>query len=308
MDSVPGDSVTKRGTRRRRSWYRRRLRTQRILVAVFFGAVIATACLENAARFFSLSLPGLNSAQMFSDSFSRRGNVHSNLALMAARSSRPARSARVSDVYPYSIVPGGIRNLDDLRHAAERDPVVRSHYARFNYDHAHIVRVAEPRVVYLSYRIRNSVFWTRRATTLRVGELLVTDGKITARARCGNQISDTAKPEVSDEEPADDVLNDPVMTAEAPSLPIRPLLAAADLPASHVSSPDVFAGGFIFPTVTYGVPISSSCPAGETVTDGHCHVKHHPTVVPEPSTLLLSISGLALIMWRYRIIVRPVAS
>jgi hypothetical protein len=295
-------------TRRRRTWYRRRLRAQRIMVAVFFGTVIAAACWQNAARF--LPLPTLHTSQMLPDSFSRRVNVHRNLALRAmAASARPAKVlARIPDVYPYSIIPGGVKNLDDLRNAAAHDFVVKSHYANFDYGRAHLVRVTQPREVYLSYRIRNTVFWTRRRARLRVGELLLTDGKITARAHCGNQISDTAKPEVSNEEPAEDILNGPVLTAmESPYLPIRPVLSPSDLPFGQPNPPLLFGGGLIFPTVPYGAPISGSCPAGEVLTDGHCHVKHRSPIVPEPPTMLLIVSGLALIAWRFQRTARPIA-
>ena len=207
-DGVSSDGTTRKGTRRRRTWYRRRLRVQRTLVAVFFGTVLAAACWQNAAHF--LPLPTLHSSQMLPDSFARRVNVHRNLALMAA-SARPAKVlAPIPDVYPYSVIPGGVKNLNDLRNAAEHDFVVKSHYANFDYNRARLVRVTEAREVYLSYRIRNTVFWTRRKARLHLGELLLTDGKITARAHCGNQISDTVKPEVSNEEPAADILDRPV--------------------------------------------------------------------------------------------------
>src|SRR5258707_13191084 len=121
---------------------------------------------------------------------------------MAGASANPARLlARIPGVYAYSVVPGGVKNPDDLRAATARDYVVRRHYAHFDFSHARLVRATEARQVYLSYRIRDNIFWTRRRIRLHLGELLLTDGKITARARCGNQISENAKPEVSNEEP-----------------------------------------------------------------------------------------------------------
>jgi hypothetical protein len=211
-DSVAHNAVTRKRTRRRRSWYRRRLRMQRTMLAVLVGTVIAAACWQNAARYFGL--PTLHTAEILPDSFSHRANLHKNLAFMAARSARPKKVARIADVYPYSVVPGGVNNPNDLRAAAARDAVVRQHYANFDFSHAQLVRVSEAREVYLSYRIRNSVFWTRKKARLRVGEFLLTDGKITARAHCGNQVSDTAKPEVSNEEPAEDVLDQPIVAME----------------------------------------------------------------------------------------------
>src|ERR1700693_2110338 len=197
---------------------------------------------------------------------------------MAARSSKPAKFlARIPGVYPYSVVPGGVKDPDDLRYKALRDYVVRRHFAHFDYSNARLVRAAEAREFYLSYRIRDSVFWTRRTIRLHLGELLLTDGKITARARCGNQISDTAKPEVSDEEPDEDILDQPVAGIEsAPSLPIRPMLAPPDLPGGEPIAPKLFAGAFFFPYVPVGVPIpSGSCRAGEEKVDGQCRKSHN---------------------------------
>ena len=300
------DGMIGRTVRRRRSWYRRRLRMQRTLVAVVACTLIAGACWQNAAHYFSL--PSMHVSQILPASFWSRQNVRRDLALMAARSAKPARFlGRVPGVYPYSVVPGGVKDADELRYAAARDYVVRRHYARFDYSHARLVRAREAREVYLSYRIRDTVFWTRKKIRLHLGELLLTDGKITARAGCGNQISDTAKPEVSDEEPDEDVLDRPVAELEpGPSFPFRPLLAPPDLPGGEPSPPKLFAGGFFFPYVPVGVPIPSGlCPV-HGVVPPRCRPQHHkPPTVPEPSTMVLIGSGLALILWRYRRTARP---
>ncbi|MFY9644845.1 MAG: PEP-CTERM sorting domain-containing protein [Terriglobales bacterium] len=292
----------------RRSWYRRRLRMQRIVMAVFVGTLLATACLLNAARYFQSSFS--QSSQVSGSSWVK-GSLQKNLASRVASLPRPAKwLMRIPGVYPYSVVPGGVKDLRDLREAAARDAVVRRHYARFDYDHARLVRASEAREVYLSYRIRDTVFWTRKKVRLHVGELLLTDGKITARAHCGNQISDTAKPEVSQEEPEDDVLDQPVAVMEAPSSPIRPVLAPSGLPPGQPMEPKIFTGGFLFPYVPMGIPISSSrCPFDSTLVDGHCEPrKHKKPVVPEPSTMVLIASGLALITWRYRKVAKPVTT
>ena len=302
------DAAIGKTVRRRRSWYRRRLRLQRTLVAVFVAAVIAGACWQNVARHFSL--PVLHASQVLAASFWARGNVRNNLAFAAASSARPTRFlTRVPGVYPYSVIPGGVKNPGDLRAAAAHDYVVRRHFSHFDFSHAQLVRATEAREVYLSYRIRDTVFWTRKRIRLHIGELLLTDGKITARAHCGNQISDAAKPEVSDEEPDEDVLDRPVAdVAAAPSLPIRPVFAAPDLPVGEPIAPKLFGSLFNFPYVPVGVPLPyRPCHAGDHFIDGHCVPKHHkPSTVPEPSTLILAASGLALILWRYRRTLRPV--
>jgi hypothetical protein len=310
IPSFNNGAVGKRA-RIRRTWYRRRLRTQRVLVAVFVGGLIAAACWQNAASYLSSS--SRRSSKAAPDSFWTRGNVHKNLAAMAEPTAKPAKtSTRVPGIYPYSVVPGGLKDASDLRFAALRDYVVRQHYEHFNFANARLLRAAEAREVYLSYRIRNTVFWTRKKVRLHPGELLLTDGKITARARCGNQISDTAKPEVSDEEPAVDVLDQPILVADAPPFPARSPLVASGLP-SAAAPPDFFGGGFVFPYAPIGVPLpSGGCPiSGDTRIDGVCHHKHRhkqPPPSPEPSTMILISSGLALIVWRYRRTLRAVSA
>jgi hypothetical protein len=289
--------------RQRRTWYKRRLRLERVLIGLAAGIAVAGACWQMAALHRSLFLPSMHASQGLSDSYWARGNVRKNLAFAAARSAKPAKSlAWTPDVYPYSVVPGGMKSPADLRAAAARDAVVRRHYARFDYDRARLVRLAEAREVYISYRIRDTVFWTRRKVRLRLGELLLTDGKITARAGCGNQISDEAKPEVSNEEPEEDVLERPVAALDPPLSPIRPVLAPFSLPSGQALPPPLFGGPFLFPYVPVNIPLPPRvCAAGDIIVDGHCRPKRHrPTTTPEPSTMVLAASGLALIGWRYR--------
>ena len=284
--------------RRRRGWYRRRLRIRRALLTATMVLAIAAACWQSVARHWSL--PTLHTSTLLPESFWTRGDVHKKLALMAHPGAR--RGLRAQDnVYPYSVIPGGVRDVADLREHAARDYVVRRHFAGFNFNRARLVRAGKAREVYLSYRIRDRVFWTRRRVRLLESELLLTDGVITARARCGNQISGTPKAEVSDEEPATDVLDQPVgeVAALGPPVPIRfgdvhPNLPGADgLPPSG----PLLSSGFNFPWVDFGTTVSKTCKPGEK--DKRCH-HHNPPAVPEPGTLALFGTGLALVTWRYR--------
>jgi len=83
------------------------------------------------------------------------------------------------------------------------------------------------------------------------------------------------------------------------------LLASLDLPTGQPTGPGIVGGPFSFPYVPIGLPIPSGlCPAGEQRVDGKCK-KHKKPVAPEPSTMLLLGSGLALILWRYQKAARP---
>ena len=104
--------------------------------------------------------------------------------------------------YPYSVVPGGVGSREELRDIASHDPVVAKHYVGFNYRRARPGRGKKStRKVYLSYRLQNKIYWTVRQASLHPGEKLLTDGSVTARARCGNQVSVLPQAGTSPEEP-----------------------------------------------------------------------------------------------------------
>ena len=122
----------------------------------------------------------------------------------------PDASARglESPVYPYSIIPGGARSKEALQRSIESDPIVRAHYANFDLAATRIVRLTQPRLAYVSYRMGNEIYWTRRPLVLKAGETVLTDGRNYARTRCGNQLA-AAPPVVSDKEPSPALLNRP---------------------------------------------------------------------------------------------------
>ena len=301
--------------RRMRTRYRRRLRIQRALLIAAMLFLLAAVSWQSIARRFAL--PTLHASTFLPESFWTRGNIRNDLTLMAH--TRVARVARqMQGTYPYSVIPGGVRDVADLQEHAARDYVVRRHFARFDYRHARLVRSDKARQVYLSYRLRDRIFWTRKKVRLLQAELLLTDGTITARARCGNQISETPKSEVSEEEPAEEVLDQPVAEIEpiGPALPfrfphVRPNLPSAD--AIPPSGPQLFAGGFHFP-VDFGIAIPRGVcesAAQEQFEQAHgivddekkekrCREHHKPPAVPEPATIVLISSGLAAIGWRHR--------
>ena len=109
-------------------------------------------------------------------------------AKTADRPSSLIRSLRPS--YPYSVIAGGAYSPEEFRYAHTRDAVVRAHYSDFNVDHVSLVRLTDDRLEYVSYRVKNQVYWTKKKLRIPRGELLLTDGVQYARARCGNRLSD----------------------------------------------------------------------------------------------------------------------
>jgi hypothetical protein len=126
------------------------------------------------------------------------GNTHVSIPAPAAEPSRP-RPKRF--VYPYSVIPGGVRDGSELAEEVNRDPVVAAHYAGFSVGSARVVRLKQDVSAHVSYRIGPKVFWTAKKLRIPKGEEVLTDGEQMARTRCGNRISTTPLVPLYTEEP-----------------------------------------------------------------------------------------------------------
>jgi hypothetical protein len=249
----------------------------------------------------------------------------------AAEASREAVVARQQEVlkqmedrpvYPYSIIPGGVRDAYELRRAAERDPVVRSQYAGFDYDHARVVRLTLARNVYLSYRIGNKVYWTRHPVTLRKGEEVITDGRKTARTRCGNRVEEKPQQATFESEPPPIAFEQPMRPMLGTSIANPPVPFQSALlnpgPTPPLSLYDPLGGGTFTPIAlptlpTVCEPIIKKPGTGKAMEMPVSDAKKKKPVnscspggggpggeVPEPGTWLLMASGLSGIYWTYR--------
>lgn len=215
-------------------------------------------------------------------------------------------------VYPYSVVPGGVNSPAELQDVAAHDPVVAEHYAGFNYKRARLVEVTQPQTVYLSYRRHGHVFWTTKQATLRKGEKLLTDGRISARTRCGNQVSALPQARTSPEEPTIAELESPDALASGmeqlfPSkLNNNVLSVDPGIPGAPLSPPGSTAGnlpsggGLPFPGGGGGPPISGGCPSKSSSCTPPPPPPPPPPTVPEPGTIVLVLSGAAAVCARVR--------
>ena len=175
-------------------------------------------------------------------------------------------------VFPYSVVPGGVDSVDELRRAIAADPVVADHYRGFDLSTARVERLAAPRIAHVSYRLEDHVYWTRRPLVLPAGERVITDGKQIARTRCGNQVA--IDPGItSPAEPDASVL-------DTPAIPMAPCPICAGAPGGAspgnglVPPPSGLAGGNT-PANEF-VPPPSGSPGGAIPGSGF---------VPAPSGL-----------------------
>lgn len=127
------------------------------------------------------------------------------------------------EVYPYSVVPGGVYTTRELADAVADDPAVAEHYADIALPAMRVTVVDSPREAYMSYRLGDRIFWTTRKLRLREGERILTNGDVAIRARCGNRLSDVPMMPTSEVEPAADEF-------ERQAAPLAPVVRDADLP------------------------------------------------------------------------------
>jgi hypothetical protein len=304
--------------RRRRTRRHRRNRLIRRWLRVAVIASVAAGASTLALSYFSPSLfrAGQPAPSAFEQSEVGNDRVATlDQVLSHAEPSRP--------VYPYSVVPGGVEDAKELKWVAEHDPVVAAHYAGFDYAHAQIVRVVLARTAYVSYRIGNHIYWTRRRVTLHKGEKLITDGKITARGRCANRVEDTPQQEASPVEPPVQKFDEPVragngtVTQSPPVVFESALLNRPEVPGLGPAGPlglyDPFVGGGFIAIAPPPMPAGLCAPVKKKGTGDDVEIDiggkkkkpgacggGGPGVVPEPGTWVLFASGLAAIYWRAR--------
>ena len=172
--------------------------------------------------------------------------------------------------------------------------------------------------------IGNRIYWSRRRITLKKGEKLLTDGRITARTRCANRVEEAPQQQASPNEPPVEKFEEPVRSGEGTAMKAPPVAFRSALmnrpqvpglgPAGPLSMYDPFGqGGFVpisAPPLPSGVcgPIKKK-KGDEFGIEGGTKQKKRPSNpcgeggslgTPEPGTWLLFISGLALIYWQSR--------
>jgi hypothetical protein len=202
---------------------------------------------------------------------------------------------------------------------------VAAHYAGFDYEHARVVRLALARTAYVSYRIGNHVYWTRRRITLHKGEKVITDGKITARARCANRVEELPQQANSELEPPAAKFEVPLRLAamaaiEGPPVPFisallnPPRLADIEptLPLWSLFGP--LSNGRWVPLELHPLLQSALCAPAKKGKEadaasakgkkkkGACGNSSSGggAIVPESETWLLVASGLAGVFWKVR--------
>ena len=201
----------------------------------------------------------------------------------------PLKGSRT--LFPYSVIPGGVQNAQELRNALEHDPIAAAHYAGFDVSQTHVVRLASDQRMYVSYRLNNQIYWTRKTLKLLKGETVITDGKNVARTRCGNRLSATAQSPVAAKQPLDMTLDPSPLPDLAEARPMAlpmalpfPLASSVLTPGSgDVVTPAIFppAGGGSSPHNATTPPITPTTP---------------PVATPEPDSFELTAAGISIVL------------
>ena len=313
--------------RKRRSRRHRRSRRIRRALLIFACAAFTLVLSSVALQFLSPSL--FHAAR---NAEPDRRTAEASRSLLLASQQEVLRQMDGRPVYKYSVVAGGVRDVRELKWAAEHDPVVAMHYAGFDYDHARVVKLVLARTAYVSYRIGSKVYWTRHRVSLKKGETVITDGKMTARTRCANRVEEVPQQAASEAEPPAAKFDEPVhpdlgTVMTAPPVPFQSALMNRNPvpglgPAMPLTSFDpIGSGGFTpllpapLPAGVCGIgtkkkPKESTGGVGTLSVSGSDKKKKKIDPcgnggggggeVPEPGTWLLMASGAAGVYWKAR--------
>jgi hypothetical protein len=312
---VPENGSLQVVVKRRRTRRHRRNRLIRRWLTITAVAVFTASVSSLALKYLS---PSLFRAESVSPPI-EQSRLNLDRAAEFNRTLSQVRPPRA--VYPYSVVPGGVEDVKELKWAAEHDPVVAAHYAGFDYDRAQVVRLVLARTVYVSYRIGSRIYWTSHRLTLHKGEKLITDGRMTARTRCANRVEETPQQEASPAEPTAEKFDQPVRTGEGTAMEAPPVAFQSALlnrpeapglePMGPLSLYNPFVGGSWVSISPPNLPEGLCAPLtkkGTTIGEGGKKKKTGACgsgggsigTVPEPGTWILFASGLAAICWQLR--------
>jgi hypothetical protein len=257
------------------------------LLFVLIGAALIARAIVNGKREARNGL-----IQSVSEPIVRHGGQQRNISsdITAAFDPRKRR------LYPYSVVPGGVENISELRSAIVRDPLVAAHYASFDLSRAQIVHLDRNEAVHVSFRLNDRIYWTKKTLTLHKGETVVTDGVHEARTRCGNRISVAPEEPVSPVEPPAQAMEAAprfLLVAEVPEIwptpdPVTP--PVFETPASALS-PTL--PGWLIPPRSY--PTAGKSPRSTAPVKPP--LGPPPVATPEPGTFALLALGLFPVGW-----------
>jgi len=197
------------------------------------------------------------------------------------------RAAR--EFFPYSVIPGGVKDAEDLEESIKTDPVAAEHYEGLNPTKFYPETLPQTMYAYVSFRKGNAVYWTDHKVKIAQGETVLTDGTNLIRGRCGNRIAlRRPRPLHASVTPPAPPPPDIVFEKPVPPMIPQPKNVPPPLPQPPPPTPP--------PTVPPGTPPPTTPPNSPPPQPPSppvycCSTPTQP--VPEPGTLVLLGAGLA---------------
>ncbi len=177
--------------------------------------------------------------------------------------------------YPYSVVPGGIRSMADLRRAMNSSATIFNHFVGFDFQRATYTRVTG---CYFISLLKDEIRWTKKCIWLH-NEPAITDGNFVILTRCANRVAMRPKVPIEDVD-VSSPLAIPVLPPEKP--------VETEISQLH-DQPEPSTGSTTEKPPHRPVDPPSTC-------CGVLYPPHNPphVRVPEPDTL--TIAGLATLL------------
>jgi hypothetical protein len=203
--------------------------------------------------------------------------------------------------YRYSVVPYGVQFPEQLQTALPGDQELADHFKDFDFSKARFTVLDKDTCAYVSLRKNNKIRWTAQCVMLHKGELILTDGRILIRARCGNRISYIPQAPI-DPVPVDDLDRTDLPPTDYPhiasglALSKVPPLPPAGPPGAPSGAPPIAA---MYPPIGPVIPVGGVNPVSGIPC---CAARpDKPVAVPEAdSAVMLAICSLLLSAAIYR--------
>lgn len=235
-------------------------------------------------------------SQSKSSSKTSQTNTQNNLA--ASQPKLPVQDDALDANYEtsgkwYGLCPkNSIHSVEDFRKMVDSDPVLKAHFANFNWANARMGRLDNVTRAYVHYRKGNAIFQKKTPIVLPAGDGYVTDGEMLVRTNCCNSYH-----------PVNELDIDPAAgPSQLPQLPMP--LAMETVPLPPVPGQPATAENPVVPVTTAGgnSPIPIPMPPPVNPPPGYDPPETKPTdnppppPVPIPAAVWLLGSGLVFLI------------
>lgn len=206
------------------------------------------------------------------------------------------KTNRIVDVCGHEVVCGGIPDLDAFEKIRKSNTEVAKLYAALG-AHVYIAILSEDVWSYDSYRIGDTIYWTKTKKLIRAGEPIITDGQWAILMRCGNMIALTPQTPTENTVPPNEIYPPSINIIPVPDVPSPPPVEHTDIPPSPPTN--ITAQLCNYPSTSGFVSVFTPAGGGAPIPPSMPNV---PTSVPEPSILSCLIVGLFVLggikLWR----------